>query len=68
MKIAQWKNTKKSIFEYVDIDEYAEMETQLEGDMYQQMKHYDKLKETPKSKKFFKDIKKEFGGLRSDAL
>ena len=68
MSISYWKNVNKSIYEYVDIDDYTEMETQLGGDMYQKYNHVEKLRETNTQKEFFNDVKNEFGGLRSDAI
>ena len=68
MDVTYFNYKKKDITEYIDLDAYTEMETKLGHDMFKRGTHNKKLQETDDTKQFIKDVKNEFGSLRSHAL
>eukprot|EP00345_Euplotes_harpa_P002170 CAMPEP_0168327364 /NCGR_PEP_ID=MMETSP0213-20121227/5856_1 /TAXON_ID=151035 /ORGANISM="Euplotes harpa, Strain FSP1.4" /LENGTH=68 /DNA_ID=CAMNT_0008330259 /DNA_START=196 /DNA_END=402 /DNA_ORIENTATION=- len=68
MEVAHWKNEKKTIVDYLDLNEITQMETELSHDVFNSLKLADRVQETPKAKNLLKDVQREYGNLRSDAL
>ena len=68
MDISYFKNVKKGVSDYIDLETYTEVETQLGDDMFHGYKHHDKIYEPLPEKEFMKDVKEEHRDLRSNAM
>ena len=69
MDINYFKEKKKPILEYFDLDSYTEMETQIPHDIFSRTKHHSRLNpDKQKQKDFMANVSSSYGGLRSQAL
>ena len=69
MDVNYFKETKRDILDYFDLDSYTEMETEIPHDMYNRYNvHHRFNPDQENQKKFMKDVSSNYGGLRDQAL
>ena len=69
MDINYFKNKKKGMTEYFDLDSYTEMETTMPHDMFRRTNAHSRLDtDEVKQTEFMKNVRSSYGGLRNQAL
>ena len=68
MDVNYFKNRNKKLPEYIELEDYAEMETKLGNDMFSRLHHKDKLYPSSNTDSFMKNVKNEYGNLRKEAI